>query len=350
MSGHQRAPVPVDFDDVTPAWVADALGIEVAGVTVEPFGAGTAFLGRLARVVVDHTTDLPGRFVLKLPTDDPGGRRVGRMLNTWQRESMFYDLLAPHVGDAVPAAFYNGADPERDRWALLLADFHPWTSGDQVAGATPAEARTAVEQLARIHAPWWGTPRTDLTGWLPGIDQPAVTGLQDAIVAAVPRFEDRYGDLLPPEPTARLRRFAPTVRAFLDELATTPLTVTHADYRVENLLFSPDGDRVAVIDWQTAMVSAGATDLSFFLATNLDVDHRRADEDELVALYIETLHAEGVDPALTRRVGEQYRTTMLWWMGMLANNLSTIDPPDERGRQLFEAMLTRLWTAVSDWT
>ena len=255
------APVPGGFDDVTADWLADALGIAVDGITVEPFGAGTAFLGQLARVVVDHRADLPSRFVLKLPTDDPGGRRVGRMLNTWHREALFYDLLAPHVGDAVPKAFYNGADPAQDRWALLLADLHPWASGDQVAGATRSEAESAVVQLARIHAPWWGSPRTDLTGWLPGIDQSAVTGLQDAIVAALPRFEARYGDLLPAEPTGWLHRFAPTVRSFLGELATTPLTVAHADYRVENLLFSPSGDQVAVVDWQTAMVTAGATDL-----------------------------------------------------------------------------------------
>ena len=35
-------------------------------------------------------------------------------------------------------------------------------------------------------------------------------------------------------------------------------------------------------------------------------------------------------------------------MGMLANNLSNIETPDERSRGLFEAMLTRLYTAALD--
>jgi hypothetical protein len=35
-------------------------------------------------------------------------------------------------------------------------------------------------------------------------------------------------------------------------------------------------------------------------------------------------------------------------MGMLANNLSNIETPDERSRSLFEAMLTRLYAAAID--
>jgi aminoglycoside phosphotransferase (APT) family kinase protein len=183
---------------------------------------------------------------------------------------------------------------------------------------------------------------------VPGIDQPRVTGLQDAIAAALPRFEQRYGDRLPARPTQWLRELVPRLADLLGGFAAAPLTIAHADYRVENMLFSPDGAQVAIIDWQTAMYTAGATDLAFFVTTNIDVDERRHIEGELLDRYVGGLHRRGVAVDQTAEVADQYRAALLWWMAMLANNLSTIEPPDERGRLLFDAMLTRLWTAAED--
>ncbi|MBJ83443.1 MAG: hypothetical protein CL462_11135, partial [Acidimicrobiaceae bacterium] len=71
-------------------------------------------------------------------------------------------------------------------------------------------------------------------------------------------------------------------------------------------------------------------------------------EPELVSNYIDTLIGHGVDVSATTHVHEDYEHAHLWWMGMLANNLSNIETPDERSRSLFEAMLTRLYTAALD--
>jgi aminoglycoside phosphotransferase (APT) family kinase protein len=327
------------------AWLSDVLGTDVRSVDVEPLGAGTAFLGRLTRLVVVHDDpEIPDRFILKAPTDDPGGREVGRLLNAWRREALFYRHLAPALGRSVPAAYHVSDDGE----LLLLADLHPWAPGDQVAGATATQARSAVDRLAELHAPWWGRPRSDESAWVPGIDQPRVTGLQDVIAAALPRFEAHYGDRLPAAPTQWLGGLVPRLADLLRGFAAAPLTIAHADYRVENMLFSPDGTQVAVIDWQTAMYTAGASDMAFFVATNIEVDERRRIEYELLERYVEGLHRHGVSQDQTAAVADQYRAALLWWMAMLANNLSTIEPPDERGRQLFDAMLTRLWTAAQD--
>jgi aminoglycoside phosphotransferase (APT) family kinase protein len=327
------------------AWLTDVLGTDVRSVDVQPLGHGTAFLGRLTRLVADHDdSGIPERFILKAPTDDPGGREVGRLLNAWKREALFYRHLAPALGSAVPAVYHVSDDGE----LLLLADLHPWAPGDQVAGATATQARAAVDRLAELHAPWWDRPRSGESTWVPGIDQPRVTGLQDAIAAALPRFEARYGDRLPAAPTQWLGDFVPRLADLLRRFAAGPLTIAHADYRVENMLFSPDGTDVAVIDWQTAMYTAGATDMAFFVATNIDVEERRRIEGELLERYLEGLHRRGVKRDQTGAVVDQYRAALLWWMAMLANNLSTIEPPDERGRQLFDAMLTRLWSAAED--
>jgi len=351
--------LPEQPTDLTPELLTAALrdgghvegtpDVEVTALDIEPLAAGTAFLGALARLGVtyaDAATPLPTRLIAKTPTVDPGGRAVGEMLNVWAREAMFYSRLAPLIDTPVPACRANLLG---DGAALLiLDDLHPAAPGDQVAGADIAQARAAVVALAELHAPFWGRPRTDEVTWVPGLDTSGTAdALQGAMEAALPRFVERFGSKLPDLGLEWLHRFVPRLGEWRTGLLDRPLTIAHADYRLENMLFEPDGS-VTVIDWQTAMYTGGPTDLSFFLATNLDVELRRQHEDELIDLYCSALHDAGVGEEATHHVAEDYRTAHLWWMGMLANNLSSIETPDERSAALFDAMLTRLYAAALD--
>ena len=350
--------LPTDLDGLTPTLLTEALrdggraegtpDVEVVAAEIEPIAVGTAFLGQLARVTLDYAggTPLPRQMIAKLPTNDPGGRAVGEMLNVWARESAFYARLAPQIATPVPPCRANFV--EESSALLLLDDLHPAAAGDQVAGADETQARAAVVALAELHAPFWGRPRTPDLQWVPGLDMPGTSdALGAAMTAALPRFVDRFGARLPDQGLDWLHAFVPRLGEWRTGLLDRPLTIAHADYRLENMLFDHTG-AVTVIDWQTAMYTGGPTDLSFFLATNLDVELRRRLEDDLIEQYCETLHAGGVDPTTTTHVSDDYRTAHLWWMGMLANNLSSIETPDERSAALFDAMLTRLYAAAVD--
>jgi hypothetical protein len=83
-------------------------------------------------------------------------------------------------------------------------------------------------------------------------------------------------------------------------------------------------------------------DLTSFLATSLTVEHRRAWEDELIGRYAAEVGAAADD------VRERVRSHLLWWMALYANNLSQIEPGDERGRSLFEQMVVGTYTAAVD--
>ncbi len=352
-------PLPERPEDLTPELLTALLrdgghvdgtpDAEVTALDIEPLAAGTAFLGALARLDVtyaDPSTPLPNRLIAKTPTTDPGGRAVGEMLNVWAREAMFYSRLAHLIDTPVPVCRANHLG---DGDALLiLDDLHPAAPGDQVEGADISQARAAVTALAELHAPFWGKPRTDELTWVPGLDTSGTAdALRGAMEAALPRFVERFGSKLPDLGLEWLHRFVPRLGEWRTGLLDRPLTIAHADYRLENMLFEADGS-VTVIDWQTAMYTGGPTDLSFFLATNLDVELRRQHETDLIGLYRETLHAAGVAESATAHVADDYRTAHLWWMGMLANNLSSIDTPDERSAALFDAMLTRLYAAAID--
>ncbi len=323
--------------------------VEVERVTAEPLAEGSAFLGSLARLNItwaNKDTALPNRFVAKLPTRDPGGRTVGKMLNVWVREAQFYARLAPLVATPVPTCRANFISD--DHAILVLDDLYPASVGDQLVGASSDQAHAAVEALAQLHAPFWGQPRTPDLEWVPGLDTPGTSEvLGSAMAASLPRFVERFGDVLPDTGLRWLHDFVPQLNQWRMDLLSKPLTIAHADYRLDNMLFGLNGD-ITVIDWQTAMFTGGATDLSFFLATNLEVNLRRSLESELVSVYIDTLIAHGVDASATEHVREDYEHAHLWWMGMLANNLSSIETPDDRSKSLFEAMLTRLYSAAVD--
>jgi len=95
------------FEDLTPATpttaLRDAGTLRAGSVTelgIEPVGAGSGFLGQVARL--RPTYDRPGEagpatLVGKLPTIDPGGREMCRLFKFYEREIRFYPELAERV-------------------------------------------------------------------------------------------------------------------------------------------------------------------------------------------------------------------------------------------------------------
>jgi aminoglycoside phosphotransferase (APT) family kinase protein len=371
--------LPAALEDLTPQWIGAALTeggqfptvttVDVRDVVVSRIGQDTGFLGQIARLTIDYAVPppepatpprprparsgaannaagrpdgLPRTVVAKLPTNDPGGRVVGSMLDVWQREHRFFAELAERCAPYVPRCWYNGADPAAGRWALLLEDRGAGPPPDQVRGADDDQAHEAVEALGRLQARFAGGPAP--VDWLPSFARPGFGPLQSAMAAAVPAFVERHGHRVPPRTLAWLTGFVDRLPAWAAEQGAGPLTLVHADYRLDNLLFGPDGS-VTVLDWQTALWGPGPMDLASLLATSLTVPDRRRLERQLIGDYV----AASVGTTDRPLVERCYRSCLLWWMAIFANNLSRLDPADDRSRALFEAMIDRTYQAADDW-
>lgn len=358
--------VPGSFDDVTPGWMeaalragpapgegsAPGLDVTVTSVAVQQLGATVGFLGDLARVAIVYSGGAgPATVIVKLPTAEPGGHQVGAILRAWAREVAFYREVAPaSPGARVPRCWHAGADEAAGRWVVVLEDV-PAPAVDTGQGASEGQTQVAVDALAGFHAAWWdggGTgdpPAAGRFGWMPGFDTTGVGGLAPLWAEAHPRFLDRYGHVVP-SPTDRwLLELAGWLGPWSARAAAGPLTVVHADYRLDNLLFS--GASVTMIDWQTALRGPGPMDLTSFVATALTVDDRRRWEDGLIARYAAGLAERGhpVDPAWLAR---SYDENLLWWMGQFANNLSRLAPDDPDARRALDTMVERTFTAALD--
>jgi thiamine kinase-like enzyme len=121
----------------------------------------------------------------------------------------------------------------------------------------------------------------------------------------------------------------------------------HGDYRLDNLLFTPDRSAITVVDWQTLGAGLPARDLAYFTATSL-LPHQRAELDEaLVTAYHDELLSYGVTDYDRETCWRDYR------LGMLQAPLITtlgcaFASTTERGDEMMRIMLERGCQAIRD--
>jgi aminoglycoside phosphotransferase (APT) family kinase protein len=111
--------------------------------------------------------------------------------------------------------------------------------------------------------------------------------------AAADRLEAAYADDLAPEVIQLVHRFAELANRYDRKGFGGPRTISHGDFRDDNLMFGPD--RVCVVDWQTVQLGSGVADVAYYLAGSLRTEDRRAHEQDLVRAYHEQLGKQGVE-------------------------------------------------------
>ena len=79
----------------------------------------------------------------------------------------------------------------------------------------------------------------------------------------------------------------------------------HGDTHSGNAYLDRAG-RACWLDWQVVHVGHWATDVSYHIATSLDVEDRRTYEGEVLRHYLSELAAGGVEPPTWEEAWEQY--------------------------------------------
>ena len=231
---------------------------------------------------------------LAAPTDET--RFVATVLNMYGREVGFYRELSPRAPIPHPVCHYAAHDPETQDTVLLLEDVASRGRAiDQIAGCSVTEAIPAIRTLARLHAGFWDDPTLADIDWLLRLcDDPYPSAVAFAYEAAWPVVQGLYA----PDLTDRIRdfgdRYAARIPALFAKLSEPPLVLSHADWRLDNLFFTPDGEVVAV-DWQLVDRSVGPRDLAYLATQSLNID-TRAGYEQTLSLYLRELARHGVDP------------------------------------------------------
>ncbi|NVI87680.1 phosphotransferase [Actinomadura sp. BRA 177] len=323
-------------DALTASWLSDALGTKVTAVQTEPVGTGQVSDSLRLFLTYAGDTALPVTMVAKVPAADPSSRAAARAIRTYEVEASFYAEVAERLDAGVPTCYFSGYDPEPDEYAVLLADLAPALPGDQLAGLAPADAAAAIAEMAALHAAGWDDPGLAALPWLNRHDADSAAFTAAMVTDLYTGFKDRYAAELGPEVIALIEDFLPSIGAYLAE-RDGPSTLTHGDFRADNLLFG--GPRAAVLDWQTCAYGPGLADLSYFLGSSLPVEVRRAHEKDLVQRYHTALTGRGV--ALTwDDCWTAYRYHTFHGI-VMAIGASMLVERTARGDEMFRTMTTR---------
>jgi aminoglycoside phosphotransferase (APT) family kinase protein len=153
-----------------------------------------------------------------------------------------------------------------------------------------------MTEAAALHAPRWNDPtldavqcfvvaasrRRDLRAVLPGI---------------IGHYKDRYRGVIEPEFLDLIDRLPDALPRYQSD-RSTPRTLQHADFRLDNMLFEVRGNShpMATLDWQTLTVGPGVVDVAYFLSAGIDPSERRLHEVDLVRSY----HSELLPPRRAR--------------------------------------------------
>lgn len=353
--------IPGAPGDITPAWLTDALReggvIRESAVTacdVRTIGEGSGFIGQLAQIRPTYDRNEPGApasIIAKMPGASEGGRQIGNLFDFYHREIRFYEEIAHEVELRTPKRYYSAMNRDTQEYILLIEDLAPLCVGDQAEGCAVEQARLAVEQIGKFHATWWESPRlAEIGDWMPAINAPVQQVAAGAYAQAWKPFLDMFGAQLTPEVRSACERIGESVVKIQTAFAQPPLTISHGDYRIDNLFFSSDQSsmKLAVADWQISTIGRGAFDVAYLLCGGLPSELRRSHERDLVKLYHDTLVQNGVQDYPLDECWDDYRLGALFQFVYIVIAVGTLDAANERGMALWSAWLERGATAVEE--
>lgn len=344
----QNNPIPA-ASDITAAWLAGHLGWNVSGVSAKAVGTGQ--VGATYRFLLTDTDPVPGHpssLIGKFMSEDPVSRATGIAQLSYVREVKFYQHYGNTKPLPIPTARYARVDETTHNFALLMDDFPNHRPGNQLTPATLEEAKLAMRAAASIHAAWWGDKGLDTHAWLNGSQAASGMNVDGLFDMLWPAFCARYADQINDQIRATGEAYLGQINAWIAQ-RTGPRCLTHGDFRPDNMLFyeADPAHPIVIVDWQTAGVGNGATDIAYYLGTALTPEMRRTQEHDLVHLWIDHLIQAGVPKADTQNLWDMYRRDALagFLMGVLASMIVAQTP---RGDAMFLAMCARAAAMVHD--
>ena len=285
----------------------------------------------------------PDTVVGKFASDDEQSRMAGLLTGTYVREVNFFHELADRVDIRMPTCHHaeldvttgDFADPDGQTWPRPR-------SATSSPGARSDEARAALAELVGLHAP--DLADLESTEWLVAKRPEGAEAMGGLYLALLPTFVERYTDRLPDETMATAQRFGECVNRWLT-LAAPPYRLLHGDYRLDNLMFGPQG--VVAVDWQTVGHGPPVSDVAYFCGASLLTDDRRTHEEALVREYHDLLEERTGGLITWDRCWADYRLHAVAGLHM-AVVASALVSEDERGDAMFCVMAERHAAHVTD--
>ncbi len=322
---------PTSPDHLSSTWLTQALGYRVDDFDVYPFAEGAGIIGQVVRIALRGAQPFDS-LVAKFPSPSEANRAVAATYDMYGREVTFYQQIARHVRVRTPECYFAAINPATQEFVLLFEDLSEFEIGDQVSGCSPEQARQVISTIAALHASaWQPDQRFDLISH----NNPAQ---RDGMIAGFnvgwPVVLERFRELVPESGLVVGEKMAAATPWLLQEMSTSPVCLTHADVRLDNVFFGDQG--IALVDWQSVCASAPEQDLAYFLTQSVPLE--TVIDEGLKGLYYDELCAHGIDyPKETFE--QRYKRCALYLLNYAVIIAGTLDLGNERGQALGRTLL-----------
>ena len=292
----RKPPFPISPEELTEEVLSESLGKKVESFSYTRIGSDRGMLGVVLLLDISYTDNSQQNtnLICKFPALREGSMENTRRGNNNERELRFYDELSPITPVRTPEFHSGWYDPATEHFMLIQEAIDVDENVDQIEGISVEQAILVLDEVASLHATWWEHPDLKKIEWLP---TPAQRKKNLSVIASAgwePLCEMLKGELSEQEISFG-NQIAQRVDEMLDVLSSHPQTLIHSDLRADNLLFTREGDKVFIVDWQGTSKGPAGWDLAYFLTSSLSVETRRKNEEMLLDHYINSLKATGKD-------------------------------------------------------
>ncbi len=345
--------VPASTHSITAEWLTEALQSRgklngnVADVRLQPIGEGVGLMGELGRLHMTFEGDesLPNTVVAKCAAQNDN-RQVAQLLDFYGREVAFYNQIAADCPMRVPNSYYADIDRETCDFVLLMDDLGDVSPRDQLEGASAEEVYSGVENVAEMHAIWWGASAESHPWMYDMMSTDEATKLRDALyMPALEPTISNFDYVLDNGMSSVLRTVGENFTRFWG--ADSPDAFVHGDYRQDNMLYPDGAGKPFIMDWQISGRAKPVFDIAYFMCQSLTPSVRREIEHDVLKFYVSKLGERGVQYSYDECL-EAYRRLILGCLVYPITVCGTLDLANDRGKALAEAMLTRNLEAISD--
>ena len=324
---------------------------QIDNVDVETIGTGVGLVGGLYRCHLRYDSadeSDPPSVVVKIRSNDPKSLKVAKTFLLYQKEVAFYRDIASLTPISVPKLHYSDFDPKSHDFVLVLEDLQHLEVPNQLNGGTEEQGRIAIRHAARLHARFWNkVNEPPLKGYFSLVAPSFTVKIHVGFHNSVAKVLDVFDRDLSPVAKDLIRAFGDDLAGHYYEMAQGARTLTHGDYRLDNMFFGRSGDpELVVIDWQTNGIGVGMADVAYFMAGSLDPDVRQSIERDAIADYHEITTADGGANWNFDECWRAYRQAFVAAMTVPVIAAGELSLDNERAFELVQTGIRRMNAAV----
>jgi len=330
-----------------------APGERLVSFDVKPVGEVIGVLGEVVRVFLTYSSPGagPATLVIKFAHKNAENRQIANNTKMYEREVRFFNEISNEVDMPRTKCYFAEMDPVTGGNAVVIEDLVGYDVGDQVRGVTLEQVKMVIDAISPLHARFYDNWREKFGHMMTFDSDEYIEGFSPGFFGTWEQAIKNFPECFPQELLDALPRYVASFKKIMKEMGNRKMTFIHGDVKMDNAMFGngrPESLPVIMIDWQNVMVSNPLQDLAWLAASSLEVDVRRAIENEYLEYYRLKMAEHGVKGYTIEQIRDDYDVGLLFIMSFNILIAGAFVPSSERDRRMAIVGLERAIAAVID--